>query len=146
MKKKKKPVAHNKFWTPGMVATLAALALIVLFVGAFAATGISSCSKETQGLSGTWYARATDVVDGSEVWANLMLDGDRWEVTGDFAMSGKLKKAGDTYQFFKKDGVTLTATASKSADGQRLVFDRKLIGFTGEEVFYSSKADAKTGS
>ncbi|CVH79911.1 hypothetical protein C2L80_08240 [Rubneribacter badeniensis] len=129
-----------------MIATLAALALIVLFVGAFAATGISSCSKETQGLSGTWYARATDVVDGSEVWANLMLDGDRWEVTGDFAMSGKLKKAGDTYQFFKKDGVTLTATASKSADGQRLVFDRKLIGFTGEEVFYSSKADAKTGS
>lgn len=142
----KKAIDRKRFWTPGMVATLAALILIVLFVGAFAATGISSCSKESQGLSGTWYARATDVVDGGEVWANLILDGDRWEVTGDFAMSGKLKKDGGSYQFFKKDGTTLTATASKSADGQKLVFDRKLIGFAGEEVFYSTKADAKTNS
>lgn len=142
----KKATDHKRFWTPGMIATLVALNLVILFIGTFAASGISSCSKDAQGLSGTWYARATDVVDGSEVWANLILDGDRWEVTGDFAMSGKLKKDGDSYQFFKKDGTTLTATASKSADGQRLVFDRKLIGFTGEEVFYSSKADAKTSS
>lgn len=129
-----------------MIATLAALAVIVLIVGAFAVTGISSCSKEARGLSGTWYARATDVFTGGELWANLILDGDRWEVTGDFAMSGKLKKDGDSYQFFEKDGSTLAATASKSADNQRLVFDRKLIGFTGEEVFYSTKADAKTSS
>lgn len=141
-----KAIEHKRFWTPSMIATLAALALVILFVGAFVASGISSCSKDAQGLSGTWYARTTDVVDGSEVWANLILDGDRWEVTGDFAMSGKLKKDEGSYQFFKKDGTTLTATASKSADGQRLVFDRKLIGFTGEEVFYSSKADAKASS
>ncbi len=75
----------------------------------------------------------TDVFDESNVWVTLTLDGNRWETTGGDTSSGKLKK----------DGTTLKASASKSADGQRLVFDKGFAGLTGEVVFYSTKADAR---